>query len=403
MSARGPAQAPAPPSEPGHAPRQASREVSFGVRVAAWWSLCFLLIVAALYVLIWLLNSIALVTVTVSVGVMVTALLRPPVRWLVRLGVPRALAAVGVFLVGIAALVGLTWFVGSQIAANAGDLQGELQRAGDDIKDWLITGPAGLSAADVDQYATQIGDAVTGSQQDIAAGFVQTAGSAVGVLSGFVLGLFAVLFLMLDDGTIWRWFVRILPRHSQPHALQGGDVAWATLERYMQSLVLLAAINALAMAPVLILAGVPLVVPLVVLLFLGSLIPLVGVLVAGVVVALIALVSQGIGTAVVVIVALILIVQLFGNLLNPIILGKMVDIHPLAILVGVTGGTILGGVFGAFVAVPLVAVVKNVINAVREHHRGGLDDAESPGAVDGTDRAAETAASASGGDAQAVN
>ena len=110
----------------------------------------------------------------------------------------------------------------------------------------------------------------------------------------------------------------------------------------------------------------PLVVPLAVLLFLGSLVPLIGVLVAGVVVCLIAFVSQGLTTAIVVAIALVLIVQLFGNLLNPIILGKAVDIHPLAILVGVTGGTLVAGIFGAFVAVPFVAVVNNAIRAVRE-------------------------------------
>jgi predicted PurR-regulated permease PerM len=115
------------------------------------------------------------------------------------------------------------------------------------------------------------------------------------------------------------------------------------------------------MVIIMIIAGMPLVVPLGVLLFLGSLIPLIGMLVAGVVVILIALVTKGAVMALVMAIALVLTVQLEGNLLNPLILGKAVQIHPLAILVTVTAGTIVGGIFGAFVAVPLVAILNNVI------------------------------------------
>lgn len=359
--------------------RRAVLEVSFGVRVAAWWSVCFVVIVVALVVLVRMLNAISLVTITVSVAVMVTALLQPPVGWLVRRGVPRALAGVLVFTFGVGALVALMWFVTTQVADAAGDMQGRLQDAAGTIRTWLIDGPAQLSPAEANRYTTELGTTLSEQRGSITSGLMQTASSAVGVISGAVFCLFAILFLLIDDGSIWRWLVRIFPPHTRTHAVEGGVVAWRTLARYMQSLVLLAAINALAMVPVMMFAGLPMVVPLAVLLFLGSLVPLVGVLVAGAIVALIALVSQGIGTAIVVIIALVLIVQLFGNLLNPVILGKAVDIHPLAILIGVTGGTILGGVFGAFVAVPLIAVIKNVAGAVRDHHRG----ATPVGAVEG--------------------
>lgn len=201
------------------------------------------------------------------------------------------------------------------------------------------------------------------------------------MLSGGVFCLFATLFMLFDNGRIWGWVVSMFPTTSTT-TQEAGQAGWRTLTAYMRSLVLLAAINAVAMVPVMMIADMPLVVPLAVLLFLGSLVPLIGVLVAGVVVCLIAFVSQGLTTAIVVAIALVLIVQLFGNLLNPIILGKAVDIHPLAILVGVTGGTLVAGIFGAFVAVPFVAVVNNAIRAVREHHGSrssvGSDDLDDP-------------------------
>lgn len=353
-------------------------EVSFGVRVAAWWSVCFIAITAAIYLLVVLLNRVSLVTITVSTAVMMAALLQPAVAWLVGRRVPRALAAVLVFVLGVGGVTALTWFVVTQVADSAPDLKGQLQEAAQSIRDALIDGPLKLQPRDVDRYTTELGETLGENQGALASGFLQTATSAVGVLSGVVFTLFALLFLLFDSGQIWRWVVGIAPPHARPHAMKAGLVAWRTLTRYMRALVVLAAINALAMVPVMVIADLPMVVPLTILLFLGSLVPLVGILVAGAVVALIALVSQGPATAVLIIVALILVVQLFGNLLNPVLLGKAVDIHPLAILVGVTAGTILGGVFGAFVAVPLIAVLRNASLAIRDHHRGVIDELLEP-------------------------
>ena len=142
-------------------------------------------------------------------------------------------------------------------------------------------------------------------------------------------------------------------------------MAWRTLIAYMRSTVLLALINSFTMVVIMLIAGMPLVVPLGVLLFLGSLIPLLGMLVAGVVVVLVALVTKSVFMALVMAIALVLTVQLEGNLLNPLIMGKAVNIHPLGILMAVTAGTILGGIFGAFIAVPLAAVVNNVASDIR--------------------------------------
>lgn len=378
------------PGEGGGIRRDAREEVAYGVRVAAWWSVCFITIVAALYLLISILNKVSLVTITVTVAIMITALLEPLVSLLQRTGLPRALSAILVFVLGIAGLSFLVWFVVTQVTDSAELIQDELQNAAETIRDCLITGPLEMKPVDAEKYTTNLGDTLSEHRDTIVNGFLQTANSAIAVISGAVFCLFATLFLMLDDGGIFRWFVRIFPPHTHDHAVEGGVAAWRTLTAYMRSLVLLAALNALAMVPVMMLVGMPLVVPMAVLLFLGSLVPLIGIIVAGVVVALIALVANGLTSAIIVIVALILIIQLFGNLLNPIILGKAVDIHPLAILVSVTAGTLVAGIFGAFVAVPLVAVINNVAHAIREHHRNLADgefDSPATTSSDGATRA----------------
>jgi putative heme transporter len=344
--------------------------VSGGFPVIAAWALRFLIVVAALFVLLNLLNDVSLVTITVIVAVMICALLQPEVELLTHYRVPRALAAIIVFVLGMTVLVGAAWFVAQQVSVNSSALGGQLLDAVGTIRTWLVTGPPRMSETQVNQLIAALTKAISDNRASLAQGAFATANSALVIVSGTVFCLFATLFLMTDDGRIWRWIVRLFPIGSRATVAHAGNVAWRTLIAYMRSTVLLALINSLTMVVIMLVAGMPLVVPLGVLLFLGSLIPLIGMLVAGVLVVLVALVTKSLVVALVMALALFLTVQLEGNLLNPYILGKAVQIHPLGILVAVTAGTILGGIFGAFVAVPLVAVLNNVANDIHDRTSG---------------------------------
>jgi predicted PurR-regulated permease PerM len=291
---------------------------------------------------------------------MISALLQPAAALLMRHRVPRIPAALLVFVLGMTTLAGAAWFVVQQVSSNASALANQLEDAVSKIQSWLITGPPHMSQTQVNRLVDDLTKAVTENRASLAQGAFATANSALLVVSGAVFCLFATLFLMTDDGGIWRWVVRLFPPRAAVKVAHAANVAWRTLIAYMRSTVLLALINALTMVAIMLVAGIPLVVPLGVLLFLGSLIPLIGMLVAGVLVILVALVTKGLVIAVVMAVALFLTVQIEGNLLNPYILGKAVQIHPLAILMAVTAGTIVGGIFGAFIAVPLVAILNNV-------------------------------------------
>jgi putative heme transporter len=343
---------------------RATDTVSWGFQVTAAWALRFLMVVAALFVLLNMLNDVSLVTITVIVAVMICALLQPAVESLTRHRVPRTLAAILVFVLGMTTFVGAAWFVVQQVSANSSALGSQLLDAVATIRNWLVTGPPRMSESQVNQLIDDLTKTITANRASLAQGVFATANSALVVVSGAVFCLFATLFLLTDDGGIWRWIVRLFPNESRATVAHAGNVAWRTLIAYMRSTVLLALINSLTMVVVMLVAGMPLVVPLGVLLFLGSLIPLIGMLVAGVVVILVASVTKSLVLALVMALALFLTVQLEGNLLNPFILGKAVQIHPLGILMAVTAGTILGGIFGAFIAVPLVAVVNNMANDV---------------------------------------
>jgi predicted PurR-regulated permease PerM len=342
----------------------ATDTVSWGFQVAAAWALRFLIVVAALFVLLTLLNAVSLVTITVIVAIMICALLQPLVGLLTRYHVPRTLAAVLVFVLGMSTLVAAAWFVVQQVSANSSALGSQLLDAVGTIRHWLVTGPPQMSEHQVTQLVDDLTRTITENRAGLAQGAFATANSAFLVVGGTIFCMFATLFLLTDDGGIWGWIVRLFPGEGRAKVAHAGNVAWRTLIAYMRSTVLLALINSLTMVVIMLIAGMPLVVPLGVLLFLGSLIPLIGMLVAGVVVVLVALVTKSAVMALVMALALVLTVQLEGNLLNPLILGKAVQIHPLGILMAVTAGTILGGIFGAFIAVPLVAIVNNVANDV---------------------------------------
>lgn len=356
-----------PREEPRPAPAQHNTSApDDALRVAAVFSARCLIVIGFLYVLVLGLNRISLVTITITVAVMLSAILRPVVNGGVRLGAPRWLAAPVVFLLGVGFIGAAMWFVVSQITNNMDTIVTRLNEAGVSILIWLQEGPAHMSAEQVNQLSTLLAEKLTNARGDIASGALATASSVASFLGGSILCLFSLLFLLLDDGQIWSWVMSLFPARQRSRLKVGGAVAWRTLVAYMRSTILLAFINALTMVPIMMFARMDLVVPLAVLLFLGSLIPMIGMVVAGVVLMLVALVLKGPVTALAMGIALFLVIQLEGNLLNPYILGKAVRIHPLAILATVTGGTLVGGPFGAFVAVPFVAIVNNVVTAVRD-------------------------------------
>ena len=299
---------------------------------------------------------------------MFAALLAPIVSWLVRRGVGRTTSAVIAFFVGVGSAAGLIAFVVAQIDDSSGEFARQLTLAEQGARHWLVDGPLKIDETSASRYTTDLGTTLSNHTADIVGWAAAHVGIVTGGLSALLLTLFCALFLLADDGSIWRWIVRLLPRGAHNHVDLAGAAAWRTLVVYMRSLVLLALLNAAAMLPVLWFADVPLAVPLTVVIFLGSLIPLVGVLLAAALMFAIAFVGNGLFTALVLVAILTVLVQLLGNLVNPLILGRFVDLHPVVILIGVSAGTLLGGAFGAFTAVPLIAVVNNMVKVMRSYH-----------------------------------
>lgn len=332
-----------------------------GLYAASNWAWRALAVATLVALILWLLYQIKLVTISFIIGLLLTALLQPFVGMLSKRGVPRALSTIIVFLVGLGILVGLGFFISGQVSSNSDELVQEVQDVIESGQRWLAQGPLHVNSAQIQQIVSQAGDTLSANSQKIATGAVASLGTGAEIIAGLLLALFCTFFLLLDGREIWRWITRLFPRRSQDSVHSGGQEAWRTLSHYVRGTVIIAFMDALAVTITLLIAQVPLAVPVGVLVFLGAFIPVLGLAVTGAFAVALALVSHGLIVALIVLVVIVLAVETEGHVLQPVIMSRAVRVHPLGVLLAVAAGTLVAGIFGAVIAVPVVAVVNNVV------------------------------------------
>lgn len=337
------------------------RTVSRPIRAASEWAWRFLVIAAAVGVIGYILVRFRLVTFPIIIALLLAALLQPIVGRLVRWGWPRGLATATVFVSGIAVVVLTLTGVGTLLAAGFQDISASVLQGVEQVRLWLTTGPLQLSDQDLNEIVRDIQNTIRENRNQIASGALSTASVAAEIVTGIVLALFVTFFFLYDGAGIWRWCVGLFPRAARAHVGEAGQRAWATLVSYIRGIIMVAAFDALFTAILLLVLGVPLAAPLAMLVFLGAFVPLVGATLTGAVAVLVALVSNGFVTALIVLGGIVLIQQIEGNFLQPLLLGRMVKVHALAVVLVVAGGAIVGGIPGAVIAVPFAAVLKTVI------------------------------------------
>lgn len=335
------------------------------MRAAGDWAWRALVLAALVALILWLLYQLKLVTVSFLVGMLLTALLHPFVGAVSRLRVPRVLATVIVFVVGLGVLVGVGFFIAGQISSNSAALARQFTAVAKAAQHWLTTGPLHVNAAQVDRLVGQATAALDKNSQQIASGAISGIGTGVELLAGALLALFCTFFLLLDGAHMWRWATRMFPEHTRERVYAGGHVAWHTLSHYVRGTVLIALTDAVLVTVTLLIAQVPLPIPVGVLVFLGAFIPVLGLAVTGAVAVALTLVSHGLIVAIIVLGVLVLAVETEGHVLQPVVMSRAVRVHPLVVLLAVTAGTLVLGIFGAIIAVPVVAVVNNVASQQR--------------------------------------
>lgn len=345
----------------GHATR-ADDAVPHGLSVAAAYAWRLIVLAVGVYLVFAVLSKLTLVAVAVFVGLVISVLLRPLVDLFARV-LPRGLAVAGALVLTIVALAGVFTFVADSVAGQSVKLTEQLSDGLTDIGRFLAGPPFHLRGVNLTQLDQQVRDWATQNGSSLAGKALGGAGIAVEALTGFVLAVFCSVFFLLSGHRIWTW---LLTQAGGDRRWDGAARAgWATFAGYTSGIVIIAASNALLVCLALLILGVPLALPLALLTFFTAFIPLIGAPIALGVATLVALAARGPVIALLVLGLIVVIGQIEGHLLHPIVMSRAVNLHPLAVALAVACGTLIAGVVGAVVAVPLVAVAWTVWNELK--------------------------------------
>jgi len=341
--------------------QQVDETVPASLRIAGAYSWRILLVVGVAAVVIFLIAQLKDIVVPFMVAILVAALLVPLVNFLVRHRWPKALA-VALAMVGTIAIVGgLIFVIVQQIRSGYPDLQERSIKAYDQFKDFLATSPLQLDDRQIQGYIDQAFAAIQKDSQVLLSGALSVGTTAGHVLAGLLLVLFATLFILIDGRGIWAWIVRLFPRRARPALDSSGRAGWVTLTTFVKVQIFVAAVDAIgiglgAWILGLVFGGFPLVIPIAIAVFLGSFIPVVGAVLTGTIAVFIALVYLGPFPALLMVGIVLLVQQIEGHVLQPLIMGSAVKVHPLAVVFAVAAGSFLAGIPGALFAVPVIAV-----------------------------------------------
>jgi putative heme transporter len=342
----------------------ASQAVPRSIRVAAALSWRFLLIVAALGVLIWVLGYLSAVAVPVGVALLASALFAPLVDRLVHWRMPKGLATVTAIVVGLVVVGGVFTLVGTTVSASLPQLQTQLVAGLDNINVWLQRGPLHLSQAQLQALLNNVTNAIKGNTAELPARALNTAAAIGTVVTQALLALFTLIFFLYDGALVWRFALRIVPVGIRDQVDVAGRRGFASLVSYVRATVVVAFLDAFCIGIGIFIVGVPLALPLAALIFIGAFVPIIGAVVTGAVAVLIALVTKGFVAAVVVLAILVGVMQLEGHVLQPFLLGRVVRLHPLAVVLVIAVGLEVAGIIGALLAVPVLAVAKSAIGSL---------------------------------------
>jgi predicted PurR-regulated permease PerM len=345
-------------------------KVAFGMRVAAAWSWRILIVVGLLGVVGFLIVQLRYVAIPFFIGVLLAALLVPFSTWLQRKGWPKWLAVAVNEIAVIAVVGGLITLIVFQVRAGFPALQQRTLERYDELKDFLAQPPFELTDKDITAYV----DGLFAGFGDNLSSFIDPAlevGSLGGhILAGFVLALFTTLFILIDGRRIWQWIVRLFPNNARAAVVGGGEAAWITLTTFVKVQIMVAAIDAIGIGVGAWALGFftgrefPLVIPIAIAVFLASFVPVVGAVVSGAMAVFVALIFLGPVEGLIMLGIVILVQQVEGHVLQPLLVGSVVKVHPLAIVLAVAAGGFTAGIPGALFAVPLVAVLNNTISYI---------------------------------------
>jgi putative heme transporter len=341
------------------------------IRKSAAWAWRMLLLLAAIVAVLWLIRRFELIVVPVALALMLTALLLPGVDWLNKHHVPRGVAVFLLLLIGTSVLGGILAFVISQFIDGVPKLAQQVTHSFESARAWLIHvrlvhGPAHLTQDQLKNAAESIIDAVRRNQAKVTSGALATAATFTEVVTGAFIALFTLIFFLYGGRNIYRFVTQVFPTSVREKVRAAGKAGFGALIGYVRATFLVALVDATGIGSGLAIMGVPLALPLASLVFLGAFVPLVGAVVAGFIAVVVALIAKGFVYALITLGLIIAVQQLEGHVLQPLVMGRAVSIHPLAVVLGISTGGVLGGIVGALLAVPTIAFADRVVRVLIE-------------------------------------
>ena len=344
------------------------REAAVGAAFARTATLSgrFLLVALALVVFGYLIGKLWVVVLPLLLALLLATVLWPPVRFLRRRGAPAALAALGVLLVALLVLFGVVGGLAPQVTGQAQEIADQVTAGLDELQQGLTGPPFNLGEDRIGATVDNVFSELQANAQNIAGRVLSGAAAAGSLLLTGLLALVLCFFYLKDGPKFLPWIGGLVGPRAAPHVSAVAQRSWVTLSGFIKAQAAVGLVDAVFIGIGLAVLGVPLALPLAVLVFFGAFIPIIGAVVSGALAALVALVTSG-PTSALIVVALVLIVQqIEGNVLQPLLVGRTLDLHPAAVILAVAAGGTLAGIVGAFLAVPVLSVAAVTVRYARQ-------------------------------------
>ncbi len=361
-----------PASTPDAPPANPTRSwISPGLVTWAGFTWRILIVVAGLAALSYAIGLVSVVFIALFLGAFFTAL-ASPIRNLLARFLPRVIALIlAIILIAVAIVVVLGIVIRSVI--NEGpSLSKAITTAFDNIQTWAAGPPLNVSNDDFSKYVSEFESWITNAVESFAVG---TLGSIGDLVIGGSVFIFAVIFFMSNPRAIWNFVVSWVPVRARSEFDTSGVLAWDSLSSYARGVVVVALADATLVFIGLVILQVPLAPALAAIVFFGAFIPVIGAPIATFFAAIIALAERGPLIALLVVVLTVIVGSFDGDVLQPLVMGKAVSLHPLAIIILIAIGSITLGIIGALVAVPIGAAIYRVMKFLTgrdpDHPRSG--------------------------------
>ncbi|NQX15512.1 AI-2E family transporter [Rathayibacter sp. VKM Ac-2857] len=351
-----------PPATPPAAPPAERRPTvwSDGLGRFAFRCLQALIVLGLAAVLVLAMTQLTLVIIPVLIAIILASAIHPVLAWMRRKGVPSILAT-WIALIGLLAILGaIGWLITVAVRNQWDELVSSASDGIASLQDYVQHLPFQIDEQQIEDARQTVVDFLTSSS--FGSGALAGAAAAANFVTGLVLMIVVLFFFMKDGPKIWEFLLRPFTGSSYDRAKRVGGKTVDVLGGYIRGTATVAAVDAIGIGVALAILQVPLALPLAVIVFLTAFIPIVGATAAGILAALVALVANGPVAALIVIIVVIAVNQLEGNFLQPVVMARSLKLHPLIVLIALTIGTVLAGIVGAVLAVPIAAVAWGIVS-----------------------------------------